>query len=85
MATNRQSRGEGRPWSEVAAGATTDASPEARWSAERLSCGEGLVSGRGRRVLPLYYARPGRGGGALCRWQRRRRKGKLGANSEEVK
>ena len=45
MSKNRQSRGEGRPSSEAAAGATIDMSTEARWSEERLSCGEGLSRG----------------------------------------
>ena len=60
-ATNRQSRGTGRPLSEAATGATTDASPEARWLTEGLSGGEGLISGWGIRGTTLSYACPGWG------------------------
>ena len=52
------------------AGAMTDASPEARWSAERLCGDEGLVIDRGRRGITLSHARPNRGGGVLCQWRR---------------
>ena len=53
----------------------TYASPEARWLAERLIDGKGLVSGWGRRIINLSYNQPDRGSGVL--WRRRRRKGKL--------
>ena len=71
---------------EAVVGATADAPLEARWSTERLSVGEGFISGRGRRVITLCYSHPGQGGGLLRRWRmwRCRRKGKVGENCEEV-
>ena len=41
---------------EEAAGAMTDASPEAWWSVERLRGGNGLVRGWGLRYITLSYA-----------------------------
>ena len=83
MATNRQSWGKSRPSSEPAAGAATYASTEVRWSEDRLSEGEGLVSSRGICGITLSYARPVRVGGrrnlsvaAYSGW-RKRRKGEL--------
>ena len=38
------------PSLEAAAGAMTDASPEARWSADRLSRVESLISGQGQKA-----------------------------------
>ena len=70
MATNRQSWGKSRPSSEPAAVAATYASTEVRWSEDRLSEGEGLVSGRGICGITISYARPGQGGGVLCWWKR---------------
>ena len=56
-----KSWGEVRTSSEAVAGAMSYTSPEARWLEERLSGGEGLKSGRGRRVFTLSYSRPGWG------------------------
>ena len=66
--------------------AATDAYLEARWLMERLSGGEGLISGTGRNGLTIYYARLGRGG-----WRRNllmakaETKREVAANSEEIK
>ena len=38
-----------------------DASPEAWWSAERISGGKGIVRYWGRRGITIYYGHPGRG------------------------
>ena len=62
-----------------------DASPEARWFAENPSLGEGLFSGRGRRILTLYYAWLGRGGWRTLSMAEAGEKREVGANSEEVK
>ena len=47
MTTNILSRVEGRPLLEAVTGAMTYVSPEAQWLWERLSGGEGLISGWG--------------------------------------
>ena len=68
-------------------GAMADASPEARWLAERLGGGKGLVSGGGRIGLILSYARPVRGGWrtlAVAEAEAEAKK-EVGANCEEVK
>ena len=72
MAKNPQSRREGKTSLEVASGTTKYASLEGRWSAERLSGGEGIFRGLGRIGINLSYDRPGQGGGVLCWWWRRR-------------
>ena len=81
--------GKGRLLFEAAAGATLDASPEARWLAERLRGGKKLISGLGRRGLTIYYACPGQGGGAGCchtmSVAKADEKREVFANSEEVK
>ena len=66
MLKNRQIQGEGRPLLEALACVTTYASPEVRWSTERISAGEVLVRGRGQRGLNFYYSHPGQGDGVLC-------------------
>ena len=82
---NIQSRGEGRPLSEGATGATADASPEAGWSLERLSGRKVLVSVRVRHSLTFYFARPGRGWRSTLLVAKAETKREIGANSEEVK
>ena len=62
---------------QIGKGATENASMEARLLAERLICGEGLVSSRQQRILTISYDRPCREGGALYQWWRQRRKEKL--------
>ena len=57
MATNQKSLKEGRNFSEAASGATTDESPEAWCSAERISGGEGLFSGLGQHGITISYNR----------------------------
>ena len=76
--------GEGGLLSEAVTGTTSDASPGVRRAEERLSGGEVLVRGRGRRGLTLYYARLGRGGCTLSVAEAEA-KGEVVANSEEVK
>ena len=61
---NRQIWGEGRPLSKAEAGATVDASPEARLLTERISYSKVLVSGWGKRVITISYANTGWGGAA---------------------
>ena len=85
MSKNRGSGGGGRPSSESVAGTTTYASPEARWLTERLSGGEGLISGWGIRGTTLSYACPGWGRWRTLSVAKAEAKGEVGANSEEVK
>ena len=70
---------------EAAAGATADASLKGRWLTERLSCGEGIISGWGQRVLTLSYAGPVRGGWHTLSVTEAEAKREVGATSEEVK
>ena len=72
METKRQSQGKGKPFLEATSGMMTDAYPEAWWSAERLSDGEGLISGQGICGLTLSYSQPVRGVGVLQWWWSRR-------------
>ena len=85
MSNNRKSWRERRPLSEAEAGATTDASPEARWSAERLSGGEVFIRSQGQCGLTLSYAHPGRGGWRTLSVAKAETKREIAANKKEVK
>ena len=67
--------------------ATTDASPEARWSIERLRVGKGLISGQGRGSINISFACTVWGGGVLCQCRRTlaEEKNYVSANYEELK
>ena len=62
IAKNRRSQGGGSSLLKAVTGATKNASLEARWLAERLSFGDGIVSGQGRRIITFSYDCPGQGG-----------------------
>ena len=61
---------------EAAAGATADASLEARWPTERLGVGKGLVSGGEDSFLLFLMPAQAGGGGILWRWRRQKLKWK---------
>ena len=48
--------------SEAVVGATTDVSPEVRWSMDRIGGGKGFVRGQGRQGINISYAGLGQGG-----------------------